>query len=131
MGNIKDLTGQRFGKLVAIEPTQLRSGTSVVWRCKCDCGNEKLVASRSLLSGNTKSCGCERHKVKDLTGQRFGKLTAIEPTEERKYKYVVWRCKCDCGNEKMVSAQSLVNGNTKSCGCLRRKTLNQDEIVFE
>jgi len=58
MGKMKDLSGQRFGKLTVISKTDARSGGSVVWLCKCDCGNEARVASSNLSSGNTKSCGC-------------------------------------------------------------------------
>lgn len=126
MSKRKDLTGMRFGKLVVIEPTQLRSGTAVVWRCKCDCGNEAWVSVSSLVKGNTKSCGCEQGRpTKDLRNQRFGKLVAIEPTEERRYGSVVWRCKCDCGNEKLASVRTLVAGGTKSCGCGHKKQLKQ------
>lgn len=53
-----DITGQKFGRLTALEPTIRRMGGSVVWRCRCDCGNEAEVAYNSLVSGNTKSCGC-------------------------------------------------------------------------
>lgn len=54
-----DRAGQRYGRLVAVEPTSDRdaSGT-VVWRCMCDCGREKLVPGKNLTGGNTKSCGC-------------------------------------------------------------------------
>ena len=74
---VKDISGQRFGRLVAIQPTMMRSCTYVVWECKCDCGNTVLVASNQLRNGNTKSCGCLRKDyitkelTKDLTGQRF------------------------------------------------------------
>jgi hypothetical protein len=54
----KNLTGQRFGKLVAEYPTDKRSGSSIKWHCKCDCGNSCEISSYSLTSGNTKSCGC-------------------------------------------------------------------------
>ncbi len=54
-----DLAGQRFGRLVALEPTEKRSaGGSVVWRCRCDCGKVAEVDTHHLRSGNTKSCGC-------------------------------------------------------------------------
>lgn len=55
----------------------------------------------------------------DLTGQRFGMLVAIKPTDKRSEKgtSVFWLCKCDCGNEKEISAQSLRKGRTTSCGC--------------
>lgn len=118
MGKSRDLTGQRFGKLTAIEPTKLRSGTGIVWRCVCDCGKEAWVRASSLLNGGAKSCGCgQGRQIRDLTGQRFGMLTAIEPTEERRYNSVVWRCRCDCGKEKLVSGRVLKAGGTKSCGC--------------
>ena len=126
MPRAKDLTGQRFGRLVAIEPTAKRYGGSVVWRCRCDCGNEHLVSASILNSGAVRSCGCynkervaETHRV-DLTGQRFGKLVAVEPTDRREVNSIVWRCKCDCGNEHFVSLANLKNGSVTSCGCLRR-----------
>ena len=114
-----DLAGKRFGRLVAIEPTKERKYGYVVWRCQCDCGNEVFVPSGLLVNGNTKSCGCEQHKVNDLTGQQFGKLVAVEPTEKRENGSVVWRCRCDCGNEAFVTARSLASGSVKSCGCGR------------
>lgn len=54
----KDLSNQRFNKLVALEPTEKRSGSAVIWRCKCDCGNICEVSSANLQNGHTKSCGC-------------------------------------------------------------------------
>ena len=104
---MKDLTGQRFGQLTAIRPTTQRKGSCIVWECKCDCGNLKLVKSSDLVSGNTRSCGCwqkdsSRENGKrashDIAGQRFGMLTAIRPTEKRLWKATVWECTCDCGN---------------------------------
>lgn len=54
--------------------------------------------------------------TKDLTGQKFHRLTVLGPTDSPSY----WRTLCDCGNEKVVRGSSLVSGNTKSCGCLVR-----------
>ncbi|MFA6851468.1 MAG: hypothetical protein WCS30_14090 [Selenomonadaceae bacterium] len=51
------LPGERFGKLIAIEPAGKKHG-SIFWKCRCDCGNEKNIANYSLISGNSKSCGC-------------------------------------------------------------------------
>ena len=56
-------------------------------------------------------------KYKDLTGLRIGKLTVLEPTEERIRSAVVWRCRCDCGNTIETTKRRLVTGNTTSCGC--------------
>lgn len=53
-----DLTGKRFGRLVAVELHPERQNRQRRWRCKCDCGNETVVLVASLRRGNTKSCGC-------------------------------------------------------------------------
>lgn len=57
-GNTKDLTGQRFGKLVVLYPTEKRQSRSVVWHCICDCGNEVDISSKNLTYGSSQSCGC-------------------------------------------------------------------------
>lgn len=53
----------------------------------------------------------------DLTGNQYGRLTAIEKVGTDKHQ-AVWRCKCSCGNEKITKSTNLVQGKTKSCGCL-------------
>lgn len=58
----------------------------------------------------------------DITGQRFGKLTAIgidRNSEVNRYGELLWLCKCDCGNYKSVRGSHLRNGYVKSCGCLK------------
>ena len=64
MPNYIDLTGQRFGRLTVLERVpNYKSGKNydcAVFRCKCDCGNETLVASHNLRTGSTTSCGCYR-----------------------------------------------------------------------
>jgi len=64
---------------------------------------------------------------KDITGKRYGMLTAISPTGEvDSYGNAYWNCKCDCGNTIVVSLRNLRNKQTKSCGCL--KTLNGKKL---
>lgn len=63
-------------------------------------------------------------KIKDLTGQKFGRLLALSLTEERRNHRAVWRCQCDCGNYKNVSSKLLLNNTTKSCGCLYKELKN-------
>ena len=60
MGKFKDITGQRFGRLIAIRPTEKRvSGNgSIVWECICDCGKKYEVSSNALNRKATQSCGC-------------------------------------------------------------------------
>lgn len=59
--------------------------------------------------------------VRDLKGQRFGRLVVLYGTGERKSGRVVWHCRCDCGNEVDVIRRNLTGGNTKSCGCFQRE----------
>lgn len=56
-------------------------------------------------------------RIRDLTDQRFGKITVIEPTKERKHNAVVWKCRCDCGRELLVESRRLKPGLIYSCGC--------------
>lgn len=60
-------------------------------------------------------------KKRDLTGQKFGRLLVLHDTGERKRGYVVWHCRCDCGNEVDVRGSHLTSGNTTSCGCYGRE----------
>ena len=112
----KDLTGQRFGRLVALEPVGRNKGHKILWKCQCDCGKEIVVSSDHLLRGCTKSCGCL--KPLHLAGQRFGRLVAIKKVGQKRNKRFVWLCKCDCGNYTEVVGSDLIRGQTQSCGCL-------------
>jgi hypothetical protein len=60
-------------------------------------------------------------KKHDVTGQRFGKLTAIHYCHSNKQGRAVWLCKCDCGKETKVVVSKLLNGHTQSCGCYHRE----------
>lgn len=62
-----------------------------------------------------------RYNKKDLTGKRFGRLTVLQESAERKNNKIMWLCQCKCGKQLLVRAGSLVEGNTKSCGCLRNE----------
>lgn len=65
-------------------------------------------------------------RAKDLTGQKFGRLTAIGPVSRRPLPSggfkIMWFCHCACGGRKIVEAQSLPSGNTGSCGCAQRES---------
>ena len=123
----KDLTGQKFGKLKALYPTNKYKNSHILWHCRCDCGKELDVIGASLISGNTKSCGCIKRQAcnfvqlkKDLTGQKFGYLTVLEETDKREYGKIIWKCQCDCGNIVYLNTSRLTSGNDTSCGCKTR-----------
>lgn len=77
----KDISGKKFGKLTVLHPTKKRNPFgSVIWLCKCDCGNEKEIPYNSLVAWNSKSCGCIRtNLIKELAG-KSNELYCIEGT---------------------------------------------------
>lgn len=131
-----DLTGKRVGKLVVLRATSRRVGKNgdVLWECQCDCGNVTEVRTSLLISGRTRSCGClhtDKHLVKDLTGQRFGRLTVLRATDKRHNNMVVWECKCDCGRLTEATTHALMSGGKRSCGCLRKEKRVEAKRVCE
>lgn len=140
---IRDLTGQKFNRFTVIERDLNKYYTSggkrlYKWVCRCECGTIVSVERQALVSGHIKSCGClyaeknsltmEEYKKGmanrnitgfkiDLTGKKFGKLTAIKPINE-KHKKTKWLCECDCGGQAIVQTSNLTNGHTQSCGCI-------------
>jgi hypothetical protein len=62
----------------------------------------------------------------DMEGKTFGKLTAIKRVAN-KGKYVMWHCKCDCGEEVVLPGIQLRHGRTKSCGCLRKTLARENQ----
>lgn len=127
MSRIKDIVGERFGKLTVVRylRTDVKPyGRTVIWECKCDCGNIVEVSTSALRSGNTKSCGCL--KSENLVGMKFGRLTVMDRESPKSKKTKgLWICKCECGNVIKVNTSALKSGNTTSCGCKRKETLRQ------
>jgi hypothetical protein len=66
----------------------------------------------------------------DITGRRFGRLIVIsqQPKPEGRRKEGYWLCKCDCGNEIITNKDHLRQGDTKSCGCLKRELMSSAKI---
>lgn len=116
-----EIAGQRFGKLEAIRPVKKDKRGNVMWLCKCDCGNTKLVAATRLRTGRTKSCGCAIREIKDITGTRSGKLVALYPTDEKRHGKTVWMCRCDCGGTRTATVNDILFGYVTSCGCAVNK----------
>ena len=120
--NAKDLTGQRFGRLIAVEPIDSIPGKGVIWHCQCDCGGTKDVPSTRLLAKKTQSCGCIKRELQEkqnITGKRFGRLVAVEFKYYNDNHNDCWLFKCDCGNEKIMPAANVKWCRVRSCGCLQ------------
>lgn len=115
----KLFSGLKFERLTLIDVARKNLDGSLVWRCRCDCGNETNLKSGDI-GLRIKSCGCLR--VPDLTGRIFGRLIVISLSEIDSHGNRCWTCRCDCGQESIVPSTSLLSGNTKSCGCLHRES---------
>lgn len=131
-----DIAGQQFGELVP----QFRVITKTdpdcaLWLCHCNCGNELVARTPSLRSGHTGSCGCTAYKRvskalgKELKAdERFGRYTVLYK-EDKTGRGGIYRCRCDCGTEKSISRQSLVNGTVVSCGYYNREETSKRTTI--
>jgi hypothetical protein len=120
--------GQRIGRSVVIDAdTSLPNGTYRVRAAylRCDCGKEyvrRLTVIFRRPDPAAECCrGCSRGP--DLSGRRFGRLTAIRWTADHASHGRPggkWLCVCDCGTELAVRSRSLTAGWRTSCGCKHR-----------
>lgn len=121
--------GDRKGKLTVVDlcvriPDKNHPTRNVkMIKCKCDCGGEILARPTDWKRDRYKKCKeCEPNPLQP--GQRFGNLTVIGRAEQKdscESHSLFYKCKCDCGNETIVSKWNLTSGNIKSCGCGRTK----------
>ena len=138
LGKSKNLYGKKFNRLMPLYRTTPLTNTQrcAFWLCQCDCGNYYVTRASSMINGSTQSCGCynsdaasERSFV-DISGQRFGKLTAIKLVQKKspkiKSKARYWLCQCDCGKQTIVSYSCLVKGKTVSCGCVQKEITREN-----
>ena len=121
-----DMTGQKINHL-----TFLRFLGNRYWECQCDCGNIVKIRKDQVTRSQypKKDCGCGLparlgSKLKDETGNRYGKLVVLYRTDDLRPGEARWHCKCDCGNECDVSGLHLRNGSVQSCGCLKYESHN-------
>lgn len=117
----KDYTGETYEKLTIVERLDERycgknGATQVQWRAECECGNSVLVTSSQWSAKIKTSCGCWSKRVHMFeNGERLGKLTVIEylgNTEEGRH---MWRCICDCGDERIADASTLRSREDIAC----------------
>lgn len=122
----KHKTGEVFGELTVLGPAGRGGdhGQRLMWKCQCSCGKVVTVTGKNLRSGNTQSCGHLAGTRDDLTGKTFNRLTVTDLVLANPGSggQRIWLCSCSCGNTVEVPTASLVNANTKSCGCLKTET---------
>ena len=82
---MKDLTNQTFGYLTVLYPTKKRKCRSIVWHCKCKCGNECDISSNLLLGNHTHSCGCLTKSLGEIKIEELLKQNDIYYEKEKKF----------------------------------------------
>ena len=107
----RDLTGQRFGKLIAETCAGRTAGRHWVWSCVCDCGNKVAIHRAGLVSGRRTSCGCDRYAL--VAGQSIGRLTLVR--ELQLPNGPGWECACVCGGAARYRSSDLARGRRASC----------------
>lgn len=111
--------GKIFNNLTAIKALPYPK-----WLFKCVCGKTKAINKYDILSGRTKSCGCLtqeqriRNTANRVVNSKFNKIT-IKSYSHKKNTKTYWNCECDCGNKFVAVLGNIINGSTKSCGCIR------------
>lgn len=126
-----DITGQRFGALVAIKPVPSSETPdhNPGWLVKCDCGREKVVNAKNLRYGRITSCGCAMARAEkrrrpanheDITGKTFFELTAVEYI-----KPDYWKWRCSCGKETCARPSLVKAGRITSCGHVLKETARE------
>jgi hypothetical protein len=94
-GKAKDLTGQRFGRLIVLSQGPTRQGPGIKsewtqWWCLCDCGVEKLKGRSELIKGKTKSCGCLKREY-DASGRSTNRTHGYSSGRSRTPTYRSWQ----------------------------------------
>lgn len=112
-----DLTGRVFGRLTVRGLADKQHRKFRHWEVQCACGTVLVLETSTMTRDNRRSCGCILKEQLDLAGHRFGRWTALSIDSVKPRR---WLCRCDCGTVRIVSAHTLKNGRSKSCGCMLR-----------
>jgi hypothetical protein len=119
-----DIVGEVYGRLTVLRRSKRRDPKYTFWICRCACSRRKEVRGDSLKSGAIKSCGCLPRGCtpQQVSGQRFGRLTAIRRVGSTSRRISRWLCRCSCKRMVTVRLDQLRDGTTVSCGCYYRAT---------
>jgi hypothetical protein len=121
---LENIIGNKYNHLTVLEKSNKYSGGKILYKCQCDCEKQKIVyVSRTdLISGHTKSCGCNKLKyhIGDIINNR--EIIGFDTEKDRFY----YKCKClFCGREYSSLAYNLQK--TISCGC--QKSIGEYNII--
>lgn len=136
--------GNKINHLTLLSYDKKNRYNKLLGTFQCDCENHTIFQTviSNVQNGTTKSCGCLQkevarengkkaistaiNRVIDISGQKFGKLTAIKPVLDK--GVWKWDCVCECTRHVKVSGSWLRSGNTKSCGLCNHKSFGEENI---
>ena len=123
--NFQDLTGTENNYFKIISRAPNGPNYRVRWNCQCKACGDYCIKEKANVDRD-QSCGCGRKENigkalrKDLSNQKFGKLTAIKYSGKSNASgNAIWICQCECGNECEVDSNNLTTLHTYSCGCVK------------
>lgn len=121
--NAHNFSGQTIGDFNILYRTSyiLTKSQEAHWVCQCNRCKKYFIKKASFFKGKSE-CSCRN----DLSGQQFGRLTVLYPIDRRtKNKGIIYHCRCSCGNEKDIPAETLRRGESNSCGCITKERMSQ------
>lgn len=128
----KNLVGQVFGDFTVIEMLwNYQNKRHTYCKCKGIDNKEYIIRQDALTSGATRTIhgACTGGVMHDITGNRYGRLTALRPIDERASNGGVrWECLCDCGNYVYPTKNNLERGHTTSCGCAKEDYIESTKL---
>lgn len=108
---MNNLIGKRFGRLTVIKQQGKNKWRNYMWLCKCDCGNEHLVAGGKLIQGKVTSCGCYAKELHIKQLEKHGITTDGKPRT-----FIIWNgMKARCLNPKSTSYKNYGARGIKIC----------------
>lgn len=140
--SLEDLSGTKIDYITFIKKEKCSIDGHARYLCRCDCNKEFTKRKDVIMKMRIKSCGCKsmrktpiRTPIKpkkinneakskdhtDLSGNRFGRLVVLECIGSDKHHKRLYRCLCDCGNEKTTTQALLKRKEVLSCGCLQKE----------
>lgn len=125
MSNFVNISGKTFGSWTVLERAGSDKWGKALWKCKCSCGRESLVASQNIRKGGSRgcvSCGQSKLEKSESAGKRYGMWVLVKKAASSNGQR--WLCRCDCGVEKILPMKSLIHGDSQRCYFCSRKLLH-------
>lgn len=139
MGKIKDITGQRFGRLMLLERLPKYKNNKTYYRCLCDCGNECFASGSHLAEGSVKSCGClvsesaRKRMINKFTKNKIEKIdnfVKIYLSNSNNYTIIDESCYDNVKNYRWLEINGYACSHTRGTSHEKRKELKLHRLIM-